>query len=141
MKSTKKNCEKENSWIKHYWRPAMAYQYLAVCLSDFIFFPILTMLYYGYVGGEYIPWDPITLKESGFYHLAMGAILGVSAWTRGQEKIKNIYSGDVVETSHMSQTPYYRNQSSQEPEYNEHGLHADEVPPSSRHNREDRDIG
>ena len=79
--------EKESSWIKHYWRPAMAYQYLLVCVFDFIIFPLATMFLSSYSGIDYIQWDPITLKESGFYHLAMGAIIGVAAWTRGQEKI------------------------------------------------------
>lgn len=53
-------------------------------------------------------WDPLTLKESGFYHLAMAAIIGVAAWTRGQEKIKRIlYGGEEVETTVTteSQTP------------------------------------
>ena len=118
----------------------MAYQYLAVCLSDFIIFPILTMLYYNYTGGDYIPWDPITLKESGFYHLAMGAILGVSAWTRGQEKIKNIYSGDIVETTHTSQTPYERNRNYREAE-NTGDFYPEEDTESSRYTNQSRDIG
>lgn len=108
INKTQEKCPKENSWIKHYWRPAMAYQYLLVCVFDFILFPLLTMIYYNHTGGVYVPWDPITLRESGFYHLAMGAILGVSAWTRGQEKIKNIYNGNVAESSYVSQTPYDR---------------------------------
>ena len=69
------------SWIKQYWRPCIAWQYFAVCIFDFIIFPASAM----YFLAE--PWDPITLKESGYYHLAMGAIIGVAAWTRGQEKI------------------------------------------------------
>ena len=93
---------KEKSWIKHYWRPAMAYQYFLVCLFDFIIFPLLTMILFN----DGTQWDPITLKESGFYHLSMGAIIGVAAWTRGQEKIRRIWTGEeetVSETT--SQTP------------------------------------
>ena len=96
---------RENSWIKHYWRPFMAYQYLAVCLADFILFPLLTMLFSYWTGNVYVQWDPITLKESGFYHLSMGAIIGVAAWTRGQEKISNLYTGAVSEKTSSSQTP------------------------------------
>jgi hypothetical protein len=96
---------RESSWIKHYWRPFMAYQYLAVCLADFIMFPLLTMLFTYWTGTPYVQWDPITLKESGFYHLSMGAIIGVAAWTRGQEKIRNLYTGEVSESSTSSQTP------------------------------------
>jgi hypothetical protein len=97
--------DKENSWIKHYWRPLMAYQYLAVCLSDFIIFPFLTMGFSYLTGVPYDQWDPITLKESGFYHLSMGAIIGVAAWTRGQEKIHSLLTGDVLESSSTTQSP------------------------------------
>ena len=31
-------------------------------------------------------WDPLTLRENGFFHISMMAILGVAAWTRGKEK-------------------------------------------------------
>ena len=34
-----------------------------------------------------VAWNPLTLQGAGLYHLAMGAILGVAAWSRGQEKI------------------------------------------------------
>ena len=30
----------EESWIKTYWRPAIAWQYFAVCIFDFIIFPM-----------------------------------------------------------------------------------------------------
>lgn len=68
----------------------MAWQYAAVCIFDFIVAPMLTMVYYHVSGGTYIPWIPLTLRESGFYHLSMAAIVGVSAWTRGQANIKKI---------------------------------------------------
>jgi hypothetical protein len=32
-------------------------------------------------------WNPLTLQGAGLYHVAMGAILGVAAWSRGQEKM------------------------------------------------------
>ena len=73
----------EEPWIKQYWRPAIAWQYLVVCICDFILFPSVA-LKFG------VPWEPLTLKQSGFYHLAMAAIIGVSAWTRGKEKIEKI---------------------------------------------------
>jgi hypothetical protein len=71
----------EESWLKQYWRPAIAWQYFVVCVCDFIVFPLL------WTHLTQQPYDPITLKEGGFYHLAMAAIIGVAAWTRGQEKI------------------------------------------------------
>lgn len=90
----------EEPWIKQYWRPAIAWQYFTVCLFDFIIFPLLSMKFLSQ------PWDPLTLKDSGFYHLAMAAIIGVAAWTRGQEKITKLLDGsETVEKTTTSQTP------------------------------------
>jgi hypothetical protein len=103
----------ENSWVKNYWRPAIAWQYFAVCVFDFILAPTV-MLLFSYKTGMNVQWAPLTLKESGFYHMAMGAILGVAAWTRGQEKITRITNNNdeddsnksvVVEKDTASQTP------------------------------------
>lgn len=105
--------EKEASWIKHYWRPAIAWQYFAVCLFDFILAPILLGMFAYVTGAAYIVWVPLTLQQGGFYHLSMGAIIGVAAWSRGQEKIKRILTGEEVlseiETSTQTiQTPTKR---------------------------------
>lgn len=90
----------EESWLKQYWRPAIAWQYFAVCVFDFIIFPAAYMHFANQ------PWDPITLKEGGFYHLAMAAIIGVAAWTRGQEKITRLLEGgEEVEKKTTTQTP------------------------------------
>lgn len=80
----------KNSWFKTRWRPAAAWQYIAVCLFDFIIGPVATMFFYYYSGQTYHQWTPLTLQGGGLYHLAMGAVLGVAAWSRGQEKIKQI---------------------------------------------------
>jgi hypothetical protein len=93
----KKETVHEASWIKHYWRPAIAWQYFAVCLFDFILAPILTAIYAAMTKIPYVPWDPITLKETGLYHIAMGAILGVAAWTRGYEKISRFKMNENVD--------------------------------------------
>lgn len=88
---------REASWIKHYWRPAMAWQYMIVCLFDFVLAPLVLMGFSYVTGGGYIPWEPLTLKLSGYYHMAMGAIIGLSAWTRGLEKIKTAENTTVTE--------------------------------------------
>jgi len=100
----------EESWIKHYWRPTLAYSYVVICLFDFVFAPIMNALLSYYTGAMYIPWTPLTMSEGGFYHLAMGATIGVSAWSRGQEKIKRILTGEEVlseieTTTQTTQTP------------------------------------
>ena len=75
------------TWFKTYWRPALAWQYLAVCLFDFIIAPSLTLWLYGNNGLEgYTQWQPLTLQATGFYHVAMGAVLGIAVWSRSLEK-------------------------------------------------------
>lgn len=92
------NCDRkmllgENEhWMKSYWRPAAGWIYLAICVMDFIVFPLLIILapivgtMFG-VDVTYQPWTSITLTEGGLIHLSFGAILGVAAWTRGREKM------------------------------------------------------
>jgi hypothetical protein len=94
----------EENWIKTYWRPAMGWQYLVVCLFDFFFAPILTGWYSWFAKIPYEAWKPITMGEGGFYHMAMAAIVGVVAWTRGQEKVTR-----VTEVSKIEETKERRN--------------------------------
>lgn len=75
------------AWFNSRWRPAMAWQYLAVCLFDFMIAPIMMGIYSAYTG-EYHAWDPLTIRGGGLYHLAMGAVVGVAVWSRGREKIQ-----------------------------------------------------
>lgn len=81
---------REAPWFKKYWRPAMAWQYFAVCLFDFIIAPSAILWYSHSLGQEYISWEPLTLRAGGFYHIAMGAILSITSWSRGQEKINRV---------------------------------------------------
>lgn len=78
----------DEPWINRYWRPMMAWQYFVVCICDFIIFPSFAMYYASKYGvAEHFKWEPITLASGGFYHIAMGIIVGVSAYSRGQENI------------------------------------------------------
>lgn len=81
---------KWDKWFNENWRPMMGWQYIAVCIFDFLVAPILTGWFAWKTGIPYIPWKPISLSESGLYHLSMLTILGVTAWSRGQEKMKKI---------------------------------------------------
>jgi hypothetical protein len=78
-----------DNWLKTYWRPAMGWQYFVICMFDFLIAPILNAMFFAlYKGvGQFEQWDPLTLKGAGLYHIAMGAIIGVTAWSRGQEKM------------------------------------------------------
>lgn len=88
-----KQSEKEDEhWAKAFWRPAMGWLYMIICFMDFVGFPLLTIFLpiifkpFGLVM-PYQAWTSLTLSNGGLIHLAFGAILGVSAFTRGQEKI------------------------------------------------------
>jgi hypothetical protein len=83
--------EPKNDWITTKWRPMMAMQYMAVCLFDFIISPMLwSMIQLIGDGKLEMQWVPLTLQGAGFYHIAMGAVLGICALTRGQEKIARL---------------------------------------------------
>ena len=75
------------SWFNNNWRPAAAWLYMATCAFDFIIAPIFWSILQAYFGKVVVPWVPLTLQGAGLYHMAMGAIIGVTAWSRGQEKI------------------------------------------------------
>lgn len=79
---------KLETWFNKKWRPAMAWSYMIICVFDFIAAPILwSILQASYKGNVTEAWPPLTLQGAGLFHLAMGAILGVTAWSRGQEKM------------------------------------------------------
>lgn len=79
-----------NTWMNSTWRPAMAWMYMVVCIFDFILFPIfwsvMQVIHNGNVTSQ---WNPLTLIGAGLFHMAMGTVLGVTAWGRTREKINN----------------------------------------------------
>lgn len=79
----------EDSWTRN-WRPGMAWLYMCVCAFDFIGAPVLWSLLQFYDKGIVnTQWNPLTLQGAGLFHLAMGAVLGVSAFGRTQEKLNS----------------------------------------------------
>lgn len=79
--------QKKSPWFNKYWRAAMAWSYLAINIFDFIIFPVLWNIAQIYIKGQLTGWQPLTLQGGGLYHLAMGAILGVSALGRTKENL------------------------------------------------------
>jgi hypothetical protein len=76
------------------WRPMMAITYMATIWFDFILGPILfNVLEYLNPGQAVSTWTPLTLQGGGLYHLSMGAILGIAAFSRGKEKVAEIEAG------------------------------------------------
>jgi len=91
------NSEKDSEhWMNSKWRPAMGWTYMVTCLFDFILAPILWSLIQALHGGQVTSqWQPLTLQGAGLYHLAMGAVLGLTAFGRTQEKIAGANNGGV----------------------------------------------
>jgi len=80
----------------------MAWQYFIVCLCDFIIFPVFNAVWYS--NSQFHEWHPLTLQGGGLYHMAMGAIIGVTAWQRTQEKIAMYSDGSTVTEHSMDRT-------------------------------------
>lgn len=97
----------QEDWMTKKWRPMMAVMYMMVCVFDFIVFPIMfTVVQFWEVqaaNDAFRQWNPITLGGGGLFHVAMGAVLGVSAWSRGQEKIAGVANSPTTPT--QPQTP------------------------------------
>lgn len=90
----------QETWFSTTWRPAMAWQYFTVCAFDFILFPIGNAAFFG-SSDHFQEWRPLTLQNGGLYHMAMGAIIGVTSWQRSQEKMAVMRSdaGSYTESS------------------------------------------
>jgi hypothetical protein len=87
--------KKTEDWMTTKWRPLMAVTYMATIWFDFIVGPVLfNILQYWNPGQAITSYTPITLQGGGLYHISMGAILGIAAWTRGKEKVAAIEAGD-----------------------------------------------
>ena len=75
----------------------MGVVYGIICFMDYVGFPTISMIVpvvmkYFNIPWTYIPWVPLTAGNGGMIHMSFAAIVGVSAWSHGQENIKNISS-------------------------------------------------
>jgi len=82
----------EEHWMKSMWRPAMGWLYMVICFMDFVAFPAIAMFMPLILKGanvqmQYVAWQSLTLSNGGLIHMAFGAILGVAAYGRTQEKV------------------------------------------------------
>jgi len=88
--------QKKEDWMNSKWRPMMGWMYMAVCSADFMLFPVLWSVIQVIGGGEVkTQWQPITLQGAGLFHIAMGAVLGLAAWGRTQEKLGGANNGGM----------------------------------------------
>ena len=88
--------KKKEDWMNSKWRPMMGWMYMVVCFFDFVLAPILWSLVQAlYKGGVNVQWQPLTLQGAGLFHISMGAVLGLAAWGRTQEKLGGANNGGV----------------------------------------------
>ena len=102
---------KKDDWMKTKWRPMMGWMYMVVCIFDFIVFPIgFTIFQFWEVEASndaFRQWNPLTLQGAGLFHMAMGAILGITAWSRGQEKIAGATSINTADNHSFNHSSNY----------------------------------
>jgi hypothetical protein len=98
--------KKKEDWMNSKWRPAMGWMYMVVCFFDFVGAPILwSLLQAVFHGGVNIQWQPLTLQGAGLFHVAMGAVLGLAAWGRTQEKLNGAHNGGIPLPASMPAAP------------------------------------
>ena len=98
--------KKKEDWMNAKWRPMMGWTYMITCVTDFILFPILWSILQAALKQPVTAWQPITLQGAGLYHLAMGAIIGVAAFGRTQEKLAGANNGGMQSMGQSVTTTY-----------------------------------
>jgi hypothetical protein len=88
--------KKKEDWMNSKWRPMMGWMYMLVCTMDFVGFPVLWSLLQSMSHGAVnVQWQPLTLQGAGLFHIAMGAVLGLAAYGRTQEKLNGANNGGI----------------------------------------------
>ncbi len=88
--------KKKEDWMNSKWRPMMGWMYMVVCITDFVVFPVLWSVLHAIMHSPtHTQWQPLTLQGAGLFHIAMGAVLGLAAWGRTQEKMNGANNGGL----------------------------------------------
>ena len=101
MEKKSKSEQAKDDWMNTKWRPAMGWMYMGVCIFDFVLAPVLWAVIQFWetesANDAFRQWQPMTLQGAGLFHMAMGAVLGLAAWGRTQEKLSGTSSNNVPE--------------------------------------------
>ena len=98
--------KKKEDWMNNKWRPMMGWIYMTTCVTDFILFPILWAMLQAALKQPVTAWQPITLQGAGLFHLSMGAIIGIAAFGRTQEKLAGANNGGMQPVGQSVTTTY-----------------------------------
>ena len=96
QESTSESEKKKEDWMNSKWRPMMGWMYMLVCTMDMVVFPILWSLLQTLTHTQITQWNPLTLQGAGLFHIAMGAVLGIAAFGRTQEKLGGANNGGAT---------------------------------------------
>ena len=96
---------KKEDWMNSKWRPMMGWMYMVVCMMDMVVFPILWSLLQTFTHTQITQWNPLTLQGAGLFHIAMGAVLGIAAFGRTQEKMAGANNGGATTPSSSFTAP------------------------------------
>ena len=100
QKTISESEKKKEDWMNSKWRPMMGWSYMLTCIADFVIFPVLWSVLQAISKGQVnVQWQPITLQGAGLYHIAMGAVLGIAAYGRTQEKLGGANNGGITAPS------------------------------------------
>ena len=97
--------KKKEDWMNSKWRPMMGWMYMLVCMMDMVIFPILWSRLQTTTGTAITQWNPLTLQGAGLFHIAMGAVIGITAFGRTQEKLGGANNGGLSPTPTGFATP------------------------------------
>jgi hypothetical protein len=128
----------DEPWFKNYWRPAMAWSYLFICIFDFVGGPILNAVISYMMDATYHEWNPLTLRGGGLYHFAMAAIVGVATWSRGAEKQIFMKEKTTEEEDDTSDDDIKRRDKKDDEESDAKDEDTSDDPPSDRHKGDDK---
>jgi hypothetical protein len=95
MTTENKPEKKKEDWMNSKWRPMMGWMYMIVCFMDMVIFPIAWSLAQTLLKQPITQWNPLTLQGAGLFHIAMGAVLGIAAYGRTQEKLGGANNGGI----------------------------------------------
>lgn len=97
--------KKDEDWMQKKWRPAMGWMYMVVCFCDMVLFPVAWSVLQAVLKQPVTQWNPLTLQGAGLFHLAMGAVLGIAAWGRTQEKVAGAANNAPTPSAIPAPTP------------------------------------
>jgi hypothetical protein len=98
--------KKKEDWMNSKWRPMMGWMYMLVCMMDMVVFPILWSLLQTMTHSPITQWNPLRLQGAGLFHIAMGAVLGIAAFGRTQEKLSGANNGGLAPVSQSVTTTF-----------------------------------